>query len=51
MPEINTSMPAKSRQMSDAKYEGNKMATSSSRRLPLELLVAVADQVSFLTLF
>ena len=41
-------MTANSGQMSAAKHEGNKMDTCLSRRLPVELFVAIADQVSIL---
>ena len=50
-PEItaqNLQMPADSGQMSAARHEGNKMDTCLSRRLPVELFAAIADQVSIL---
>ena len=37
-------------QKKDIQCEGNKVATRPTRRLPLELLIAIADQVSFLLL-
>ena len=44
----NLPMPADSGQMSAAQHEGNKIDTCVSRRLPTELFVAIADQVSML---
>ena len=50
-PEItaqNLPMPADSGQMSAAQHEGNKTDICLSRRLPIELFAAIADQVSIL---
>ena len=44
-------VPANIVQMTDVQCEGNKMATPPSRRLPLEVLIDIADQVSFSILF
>lgn len=52
-PEImgqNSPVPVNCGQMADVQCEGNEMVTLPRRRLPMELLIAIADQVSFLIL-
>ena len=44
----NLSTPASSGQMLASEREGNQMDTCPDRRLPVELFVAIADQVSML---
>ena len=43
-------VPANCGQMANVQCEGKEMVTLPSRKLPLELLIAIADQVSFLVL-